>query len=60
MKTIEHCLNHNRFIPINSEELTALELIGKTVEKTNEVVEKTNEVEELANDNKKNKVSHSD
>lgn len=58
MDKINHCINHNRFIPIDVEELTALELIGKTVEKTNEVVEKTNEIENIANDNKKNKVSH--
>lgn len=60
MKKIEHCLNHNRFIPVDTEELTALELIGKTVEKTNEVVVKTNEIEIITNDNTVNKVSHTD
>ena len=71
MKTIEHCLNHNRFIPIDTEELTALELIGKTVEKTNEVVINHNKLDEEVKENEKDieekikdtnnkKVSHED
>lgn len=56
-KITEH-INCNRFIPIDSEELTALELIGKTVSKTNELVQKSNELETLANENKNKKVSY--
>ena len=41
MDKINAVLTPNRFIPIDSEELTALELIGKVVNKTNEVVDKT-------------------
>lgn len=71
MKIIDHCLNHNRFIPINTEELTALELIGKTVEKTNEVVTNHNNLNYEVKENEKDiedkvsnlnnkKVSHDD
>lgn len=39
MDKINHCVNHNRFIPIDTEELSGLELIGKNISKTNEIVE---------------------
>lgn len=35
-------INSTRFIPIDQEELTALELMGKNMAKTNEVVEEVN------------------
>lgn len=60
MDKITHCINHNRFIPIDQEELTALELIGKTVEKTNEVVEKSNNHEDRITENENKKVSFDD
>lgn len=40
---ISGCLTPNRFIPIDSEELTALEYMGKLTKKTNEVVENVNQ-----------------
>lgn len=43
MDKINHCHNHNRFIAIDSEELSALELIHKTLDKNNEIVDKINE-----------------
>lgn len=38
VKPLDNYLNENRFIPIDREELTALEYMGKVTEKTNEVV----------------------
>lgn len=38
------CLSPNRFIPIDSEELTALEQLGKMIGKTNELVEDVNKI----------------
>lgn len=43
MDKITGCLHSNRYIGIDHEELSALELIGKMIDKTNELVEATND-----------------
>ena len=45
MNKINNRLNGNRFIPVDSQEKTALELIKKVVEKSNEVIEQVNTFE---------------
>lgn len=52
MDKINHCINHNRFIPIDKDELSALELIGKIVNKTNDVVVNLNDKTDLTGDHK--------
>ena len=54
MDKISHCVNHNRFFGIDSEELSGLELIGKNIDKTNELVDSVNNIK---NDDFK-KVTH--
>ena len=43
MNKITGCLLSNRYIGIDHEELSALELIGKIIDKTNELVDSTND-----------------
>lgn len=45
MNKINNRFNGNRFIPVDSEEKTALELIKKVVDKSNEVIEQVNTFE---------------
>lgn len=45
MNKIKDRLNGNRFIPVDGEEKTALELIKKVVDKSNEIIEQVNTFE---------------
>lgn len=45
MNKINNRLNGNRFIPVDYEEKTALELIKKVVDKSNEIIEQVNTFE---------------